>query len=358
MLVQLLQALIGAAQAFHFQAHAVALGGQFVRGDAVLAGQIVQAAEPALHRLELGRVGLQVVAHAVEQGQRLLDLDDGAVQQCIDLAQAWLVLGHARQVVAAVLQQAQRGGAVVAIELQGHAVAGADQCGGVRLAAVIDVQRGDRGRVQVLAFQFAELVFQEADAVGDVALRGQRIALVQQGLPALAGLAHLLALRAVAGVGVEQGELAVAGHQGLVFVLAVDLHQPRGQLRQLRRGHRAAVDPGTRAAIGTDDPAQLALRIVVEFVVRQPGQARVLGRQLEFGRQLGAVGAVADHAAVGAQPGQEAQRVHHQRLAGAGFAGNHGHARPEFQFGGADDGEILDGEVSEHGIECERFGEA
>jgi len=50
----------------------------------------------------------------------------------------------------------------------------------------------------------------------------------------------------------------------------------------------------------------------------------------------------ADSAAVGAQPGQEAQRVHHQRLARAGFAADHGHARPEFEFGSADDCKILD----------------
>lgn len=207
---------------------------------------------------------------------------------------------------------------------------------------MVGVQRGDGRRVQILALQFGQLVLQKADAVGDIALRGQGIPLIQQRLPALAGLAHLLALGAVAGVGIEQGQLAVAGHQRLVLVLAVDFHQPGGQVGQLRGGHRAAVDPGARAAVGANDPAQLALGIVIELVVGQPGQAGVLGRQLEFGRQLGAVGAVADHAAIGAQAGQKAQRIHHQRLAGAGFARDHGHARPEFEFGGADNGEILD----------------
>lgn len=268
------------------------------------------------------------------------------------------MFGDVGDIVAAVLQQAQRAGALVAVELLGDAVAGADQRGGMRLAAVVDVQRGDRGRIQVLAFQFGQLMLQKADPVGDIALRRQRIALVQQRLPALAGLAHLVALGAVTGIGVEQGELAVAGHQRLMFVLAVDFDQPGGQFRQLRRGDRAAIDPGARAAVGADDAAQLALRLVIEFVVGQPAQARVLGGQLEFGRQFGAVGAVADHAAVGAQAGQKAQRIHHQRLAGAGFARHHGHARPEFQLGGTDNGEILDREMSKHEVECERFGEA
>src|SRR3546814_1668232 len=57
---------------------------------------------------------------------------------------------------------------------------------------------------------------------------------------------------------------------------------------------------------------------------------------------------MADHAAVRALAGQEAQRVDQQRLAGAGFAGNDGQAGAEFEFGRRDDGEITDGEVGKH----------
>ena len=93
----------------------------------------------------------------------------------------------------------------------------------------------------------------------------------------------------------------------------------------------------------------VALAVLVEFVVAQPVASGGIARQVEVGRQLGALAAMADHAAVGAQPGQEAQRIDQQRLAGAGLAGDHGHARTELQFGGADDGEVLEGEVAEHG---------
>ena len=68
--------------------------------------------------------------------------------------------------------------------------------------------------------------------------------------------------------------------------------------------------------------------VVVEFVVAQPGGGRGIV-EVEFGGQFGALGAMAHHAAVGAQAGEEAQRIDQQRLAGAGFAGNHGHARAE-----------------------------
>ena len=45
---------------------------------------------------------------------------------------------------------------------------------------------------------------------------------------------------------------------------------------------------------------------------------------------------------------QEAQRIHQQRLAGTGFAGNHGQARAEFQFGMGHHGEIANGQAVEH----------
>src|SRR3546814_1312887 len=85
-----------------------------------------------------------------------------------------------------------------------------------------------------------------------------------------------------------------------------------------------------------------------EFLLAKPLPRRVGGGQVEFGVQFRAPGAMADHAAVRALAGQEAQRVDQQRLAGAGFAGNDGQAGAEFEFGRRDDGEITDGEVGKH----------
>ena len=70
--------------------------------------------------------------------------------------------------------------------------------------------------------------------------------------------------------------------------------------------------------------------------------------QAEPGCQLGPFGAVPDHAGIGAGAGQGQQGIDQQRLAGAGFAGNHGQAVVELQFDRADHGEILEGEVLEH----------
>ncbi|MNV03625.1 hypothetical protein D3C71_939020 [compost metagenome] len=280
----------------------------------------MQAAQPAFDVFELLRIGIQVVMHPVQQDQRFVQLDGGAVEQGIHLAQPRVVLGHAGQVVAGLLQQLQRRGVVIAIDAcHGH-VAGGNQRAGVGLAAMAAAELGDRGRLQVFALQFTQLVFQEADAITHIALARQRFGFVDQRLPAGGSLADLAALGLVAGEGIQQRQLRGPRQQGLLFVLAVDLHQGASQFGQLGQGDRAAVDPGTRAAVGADDPAQLALVLVVQFVLAQPAPRRGVLRGREFGRELGARGAVADHAAVGAQAGQEAQGVDHQRLACAGLA--------------------------------------
>jgi hypothetical protein len=58
---------------------------------------------------------------------------------------------------------------------------------------------------------------------------------------------------------------------------------------------------------------------------------------------------VADDAAVGAQAREQSKGIDQQRLAGAGLARNDGESAGEIQFRATDDGEILDGEVYEHG---------
>ena len=322
---------------------------QFGWGQAVLAGQIVDPHQATLQLVQPLRVRFQVVADPGDHGQGFLDLGRCAFEQDAGLGQARFVGRRPRHPGTGLLQLPGQGrGLVVAQPGQGL-VAGGDQAGGIGLAAVGRIQGLQCGRVQVFPFQFGQLVLQPADPVGDIALGQQGLAFVQQGLPACRGRTHGIALGLVAGVAVQQGQLAGAREQGLVFVLAVDLHQLPGQLGQLGQGGRATIDPGARTAIGADHPPQLALAILVQVVVTQPRHRGRGGGQVEVGRQFGPFAAMADHAAVGAQPGQEAQCVHQQRLAGAGLAGNDGHARAELQFGGADDGEILQGQVGEHG---------
>ncbi|KAG1594244.1 hypothetical protein G6F46_014454 [Rhizopus delemar] len=140
----------------------------------MLARQVVQAAEAPLVLFELLGVGVEVVMHAVQQRKGFVQLDRGILDQAVHLAQARVMFDQARQLVAHLLQQVQRGTAVVAVELVAGCLAGGQQGAGMGLAAVAGAERGDRLRFQVLAVQFAQLVLQEADPGTHVALLRQR----------------------------------------------------------------------------------------------------------------------------------------------------------------------------------------
>ncbi|MNM78477.1 hypothetical protein D3C81_903820 [compost metagenome] len=202
---QLGQALFGATQLFQLGFDTVAGAGELLHRYAVFACQVVQAAEAALDFLEGVRVAVQVVLYAVQLRQGFVQLNASGVEDAVDLTQAAVVLADTRQFLPHLLQQGEQGrGVVIAIEQAVGALAGFDQGGGMGLAAVAAGQVGDGGRLQLLALQLTLLVFKEADAVGDIALLGQRVALIQQGLPAGGGSAHGGALGLVAGEGVQQ----------------------------------------------------------------------------------------------------------------------------------------------------------
>ena len=134
-----------------------------------------------------------------------------------------------------------------------------------------------------------------------------------------------------------------------MFVLAMDFHQQRRQLAKLARVGRAPVDPCLGAALGADDPAQLALAIFVQLLARQP-----LARFRQFGEvklccEVGPIAAGTHHAAVGTCAGQQHERVDQQRLARARFAADHSQARAESDLGSLDDRKMTNVKRSEHG---------
>ena len=72
----------------------------------------------------------------------------------------------------------------------------------------------------------------------------------------------------VAGVGIEQGQLAGLRQQCLVLVLAMDLDHQVGDFAELRQGDRAPVDPGPGAAVGADRAAEVAVVAVLAAPAR------------------------------------------------------------------------------------------
>ncbi|MCY1358074.1 hypothetical protein D9M69_445910 [compost metagenome] len=167
--------------------------------------------------------------------------------------------------------------------------------------------------------------------------------------PALRGELHLAGEFAGAGEFVQQAAVGVRLEQGLVLMLAVDVDQQLAQGLEVALGAGAAIDVGAGAAFGRDDPAQDAGAVVVQVAFGQPGAGFGDVGEVEAGEYVRLVGAGAHHAAVGAVAEGQAEGVEHDRLAGTGFAGDHGHAAFEFQVQVFDNGVVVDRQVYQHG---------
>ncbi|MNI18223.1 hypothetical protein D3C73_716250 [compost metagenome] len=142
--------------------------------------------------------------------------------------------------------------------------------------------------------------------------------------------------------------MGIGLEQGLVFVLAVNVDQQLAQRLEVAKRAGRAVDVAARTSFGCDDPAQDARAVVFEVAFGQPGAGFRNVDQIEGGQDIGLVGAGADHAAVGTITQGKAQRVEHDRLARAGFSGDHAHPAIEFEIEMFNDGVVVYGQVHQH----------
>jgi hypothetical protein len=137
--------------------------------------------------------------------------------------------------------------------------------------------------------------------------------------------------------------------QRLVFVLAVDVDEHFTERFQLGERRALAVDVGTRATVARQHAAQDAQVVLLgEVVFAQPAQRFGVVAERESGVDVGTFGARADRLRIGAVAKRQAERVEHDRLARAGFAGDRGHACVQVDVELFDEGEILDGQLDQH----------
>jgi hypothetical protein len=118
----------------------------------------------------------------------------------------------------------------------------------------------------------------------------------------------------------------------LVSVLAVDVDGARPELGETGGGRQAAVDVGTRSAVGGDDAGDDVLLAVDDEAALDAG----LGR------------ARADHRGISSPADQQADRLDEHRLAGAGLAGQGGQAVADDEVEGFDHAQLLDVQFVEH----------
>ena len=130
-------------------------------------------------------------------------------------------------------------------------------------------------------------------------------------------------------------------------MLTVDIDQFLGQSLELGHRRRAAVDPGPAAALAVQAALeqQRFAGLDRKAVFVQPLLRQL--RQVELGRDLAARRALAHHAGIGTRAEGELQRIDQDRLAGAGFAGQHGKAGFELQVQGPHDHEIAQGHAAQ-----------
>ena len=127
---------------------------------------------------------------------------------------------------------------------------------------------------------------------------------------------------AISGKHIQHVALRIGREQKLLIVLPVNISQERRQFFQQRNGHRPAADEGARFSAGQD----LALDEQLAVFDFQPGgfqQAAHGGlvAHVEDARDSRAGLARADHFGRRAPAQQQAQGVHHDGFAAAGFAG-------------------------------------
>ena len=111
-----------------------------------------------------------------------------------------------------------------------------------------------------------------------------------------------------------------------------------------------AVDPCPALALGVDRAAHQQGVGGVETRFVEP--CRQAGRRVEFSADLGSRRAFADHPGITPAAKRKLQRIDQDRLARAGFTGQHRKAAIEFDIQRADDHEVAQRQAAQHQRAC------
>ena len=158
----------------------------------------------------------------------------------------------------------------------------------------------------------------------------------------------------VAGIVVEQFELAGRHGERKLFIRTVQIDQLAADFSQQPCADRSVVDEVPHGG-GGDDPPDLKLRrFAVErnprFVEQRTDRFDQVRRNGETAGNRTAVGAGAENAAGSAAAEQKFDRTHQNGFTRTGFAGDDVEARTEFELRRFDQGVICDFQVGEHTV--------
>ena len=295
----------------------------------MLAGEIVNGPEAALHLEEPLGVEVERLRHGAERGARLGCVDRRGFDQIQDFVGARVVTRHHFEVTAGAGECARRRLGVIAVEPIESPTAAVEDRLRVREPALVGRESLGFIGVEPQPVELIELEAKEVEPGRTVlAVRDDPVELTPERPPPLGRLRDLLEQRVMIAEVVDEEPLAILVEQQVMRVLAVDVDEVLTEIAQQVRGHRTIVDERARSAPGADYPPHDALaRAVVELAIGEPRPGRCVRFRFEHAADLGPLGPGADHVRVGPRAEKQPQRVDDDGLPRARLAGERGHPR-------------------------------
>lgn len=128
-------------------------------------------------------------------------------------------------------------------------------------------------------------------------------------------------------------------------MLTVNINQHFPELLEFVQGHRAAIDISPGTALGGHHTPQYAFIVAQVVLFTQPLPGLFIVTDIKAGADIGFVLSGLDDILVGTVTQGERQRIQHDGFAGAGFPGDNGHARLQFEVKLLDNGVVIYGEL-------------
>ncbi len=146
---------------------------------------------------------------------------------------------------------------------------------------------------------------------------------------------------------VEPLALQLGIGEAQLVALTVDPQQPRSELLQQAQRHRLVLDEDAIAPFAGDLAADDEL-FLFDLDAGFPELGPQRGIALEDPGNRGALGSFANQVAGGTGAGEKGQRIDHQRLAGAGLAGEHVEAGTELDLAPRQNRQISHAQSAQH----------
>jgi hypothetical protein len=129
----------------------------------------------------------------------------------------------------------------------------------------------------------------------------------------------------------------------------MNFDQCTSDLLQHLHAHRLVVDERARSSVGELYAAEDQFIFGGDVVGREQRPRRMVARNIEHGGNLALLDALSDERLISAATQGQSEGIEQDRLAGAGFTGQHGKPVGEIDIEAVDQHDVADRESGEHG---------